>query len=87
VAPKTSGLAVASLVCSIGSFIIIPFGFIPGIICGHMALKRIAQTPALRGRGMAKAGLIIGYVAVALCLLVVIAVLALSAHLAKLHGR
>ena len=62
---KTSGLAIASLVCSIGSFLIIPFGFIPGIICGHMARKRISTTPGLQGAGLAKAGLIIGYVALA----------------------
>ena len=60
---RTSRLALASLICSIGSFIIIPFGFIPGIICGSMASKRIAQDPTLAGRGLAKAGLIIGYAA------------------------
>ncbi len=61
-AGRTSRLALASLICSIGSFIIIPFGFIPGIICGHMARKRIAQDPNLAGRGLAKGGLIVGYV-------------------------
>lgn len=66
VAPKTSGLAIASLVCSIGNFCLIPFGFIPGIICGHLALKRIGQNPSLKGRGMAQAGLIIGYVGLVL---------------------
>jgi len=83
VAAKTSGLAVASLVCSVGSFIIIPFGFIPGIICGHMALKRIAKNPALRGTGLAKAGLIVGYVALALALLVVAAILVIGVHFAR----
>ena len=66
-AQKTCGLAIASLVCSIGSFFVIPFGFIPGIICGHMAKKKIAATPGLQGRGMAKAGLIIGYAALGVC--------------------
>jgi uncharacterized protein DUF4190 len=87
IAAKTSGLAVASLVCSIGSFVIIPFGFIPGIICGHMAMKRIAQNPGLRGRGMAKAGLIIGYVGLVLCVIVVVAILALGLSFARLHSR
>ncbi|HZR21759.1 MAG TPA: DUF4190 domain-containing protein [Verrucomicrobiae bacterium] len=84
IAAKTSGLAVASLVCSIGSFVIIPL-FIPGIICGHVAMKRIAQNPALRGRGMAKAGLIIGYVALVLSVLVVVAILVFGLSYARLH--
>ena len=72
VAPqKTSGLAVASLVCSAGSFIIIPFGFIPGIICGHMAKRKIAAMPGLKGGGLAKAGLIVGYIALSLNVLVI----------------
>lgn len=73
---KKCGLAIASLVCSIGSFIIIPFGFIPGIICGHMARKKIAATPGLLGAGMAKAGLIIGYISLGLNVLVAMAVAA-----------
>jgi len=72
---RTSRLAIASLICSIGSFIIIPLGFIPGIICGHMAKKRIAQDASLGGRGLAKAGLIVGYVALGIQGLVVLAVL------------
>lgn len=73
---KTCGLAIASLICSIGSFIIIPLGFIPGIICGHMAKKKIAATPGLLGAGMAKAGLIIGYIALGLNVLAAIAIAA-----------
>ena len=75
---RTSRLAIASLICSIGSFIIIPFGFIPGIICGHMAKKRIARDAALGGRGLAKAGLIVGYVALVIQVAVVAAVLAFA---------
>jgi hypothetical protein len=68
---RTSRLALASLICSIGSFIVVPFGFIPGIICGHMARKRIAQDPSLSGRGMAKAGLIVGYASLGIQVLAV----------------
>ncbi len=71
---RTSGLAIASLVCSIGSFLFIPFGFIPGIICGHMAAKRIRREPGLGGRGLAKAGLIIGYISMSLFVLLIIGV-------------
>jgi hypothetical protein len=38
---------------------------IAGIICGHIALSRIKNNPALEGRGLALAGVIIGYVAIA----------------------
>lgn len=55
--PKTSGLAIASLVCSLTTC---P-GFIPGIICGHLARRAFKRDPSLKGGGMATAGLIIGY--------------------------
>ena len=71
---RTSRLAIASLICSIGSFIaIIPLGFIPGIICGHMARKRIARDAMLAGRGLAKTGLIVGYVSLVIHVLVLVA--------------
>ncbi len=75
VAPKTSALAVASLVCSLGSLLIFPL-FIPGIVCGHMALSRLKKDPTLRGRNMAKTGLIVGYVVLALGILMIIAIVA-----------
>jgi len=87
VAPKTSGLAVASLVFSIGSLLIIPFGFIPGIICGHLASKRLAETPAMRGRGMAKAGLIVGYAALALYVLAIVTAFAIGWSVIRMHAR
>jgi hypothetical protein len=82
--PKTSGLAIASLICSIGNFVIIPFGFIPGIICGHLALKQLAREPGLRGRGLAKAGLILGYIGLVLLIVLVVVVLVLGLSLTKL---
>ena len=70
---KTDGVAIASLVLSCMSVAIGPFGFIPGIICGHIARSRIRQNPAMGGDGLALAGLIIGY----LFLLIMLAVLIL----------
>ncbi|MBI3852761.1 MAG: DUF4190 domain-containing protein [Verrucomicrobia bacterium] len=66
VVPKTSGLAIASLVLSL-----LGIGCIPGIICGHMARIRIQKEPSLGGLGLANAGLIVGY----LFLLIAIAAL------------
>jgi hypothetical protein len=59
---KANSLAVASLVCGI---LEIFFGFtaIPAVILGHKALRQIRQTGE-PGRGMAKAGLVLGWTAI-----------------------
>jgi hypothetical protein len=57
---RTSGLAIASLVCSLLSFLTC-VGWLPGLICGHLAKARIRRDPTLKGRGLATAGLIISY--------------------------
>ena len=63
-APRVSGLAIASLVLSLlGCFFITA---IAGVICGHMARNRIRRNPSLSGGGVAMAGLIIGYLIIAL---------------------
>ena len=59
-AQRTSGLAIASLVCSLSSLVTC-VGWLPGIICGHLAKSRIRRNPLLKGSGLATAGLIIGY--------------------------
>ncbi|MHC4111267.1 MAG: DUF4190 domain-containing protein [Planctomycetota bacterium] len=59
---RTSGLAIASLVLSL----VIPFGCIPAIVCGHIALRKIGKDAMVQGRGLALAGLIIGYVVLGL---------------------
>jgi hypothetical protein len=37
---------------------------IGGVVCGHLALSKIGTRPELQGRGLAMAGLIIGYFAI-----------------------
>jgi DNA-directed RNA polymerase subunit RPC12/RpoP/cbb3-type cytochrome oxidase subunit 3 len=59
-AQRTSKLAIASLVCSLLSLVTC-IGWLPGIICGHMAKSRIRRNPSLKGNGLATAGLAIGY--------------------------
>jgi hypothetical protein len=74
-AAPTSGLAIASLVCGIVGATLCYFcalGGIPAVICGHMALSRIRNAPGMQGRGMALAGLILGYVWIGLTALAVI---------------
>ena len=60
---RIDGFAIASLALSIMSVALGPFGFIPGIICGHLGLRRISRDSLKTGRGLAIAGLIIGYLA------------------------
>ena len=57
---RTSGLAIGSLVSGILS-LFIGFTFIVAIILGHMGLSEIRRNPGLKGRGMAIAGLVLGY--------------------------
>jgi hypothetical protein len=79
--PRTSGLAIASLVCSLAGMFTLGFGGIPGIILGAIALKRvrIAQG-ALQGRGLALAGIIIGSIMVGIVILFVLLAIFVHTH-------
>jgi hypothetical protein len=65
---KTSSLAIASLVSGILGWSLIPFiGTIVAIVTGHMARAEIRRSNGqLDGDGLAIAGLVLGWVAVAL---------------------
>ncbi|MDD5706949.1 MAG: DUF4190 domain-containing protein [Kiritimatiellae bacterium] len=65
---KTAGVAIASLVLGIlGLTCVGPLGAIPAVICGHIALPKIKHSAgALQGEGLALAGLITGYIGIAL---------------------
>jgi len=65
--PKTSGLAIWSLVLGLLSLMCFSiFAAIPGVICGHKALSRIKNSGGgLAGRGLAIGGLVTGYAAIA----------------------
>jgi hypothetical protein len=61
--PKTSGAAIASLVCGLLGFLTGPITGIPALITGHIARKKIRNSGgAISGSGMALTGLILGYV-------------------------
>jgi hypothetical protein len=59
-------LAMASLFCSVW----VVLGFIPGIICGHLARAKLRRNPLLKGKEMATAGLAISYTVLGLLLAV-----------------
>ncbi len=79
---QTSGTAIASLVFGIVSWFALPFiGAIVAVICGHIARAEIRRSVHARieGDGLAVAGLVLGYVQLAFCLLLVVGVILLIA--------
>ena len=79
VAAPTSQLAIWALVCGCASILCSVFSAIPAIILGHMGLSEIKKNPALQGRGMALAGMILGYIITALFVLYLIGIVGLVA--------
>ena len=69
----TNGLAIGSMVCGIAEIFTLGFAAIPAIILGHLARGQIKQTGE-RGDGMAIAGLVLGYMALAGWLFVILAI-------------
>ena len=74
-APRTNALAIASLVCA---FLFAPLG----IVFGHLSLSQIRRSGE-DGRGLALAGLAIGYVVTIAAILAVVAATLLFAWAAR----
>src|ERR1051325_4529942 len=70
-ASRTSAAAIWSLILAILSFFCCwIFAAIPAVICGHVARANIRNSNgALAGKGIATAGLIVGYIGLAVGLL------------------
>jgi uncharacterized membrane protein len=66
----TNSLAVAALACGIAEFFTLGLTAIPAVILGHMARGQIRRTGE-QGSGLALAGLILGWLAIILFVLVV----------------
>ena len=83
------GLAITSFVLGLLSLVCIGiFGGIPAIICGHIARSRAQRMPAVYGgAGFALAGLILGYVGVAVTFLVLPAMLLPALASAKARAQ
>src|SRR6266446_2962713 len=83
---RTNGLAVAALVCGVAQIAFLgPLVGIPAIILGHVARSRIRQTGE-QGAGMALAGLILGYIGLALFIILVIAIIAVASWVRVRQG-
>lgn len=71
-APRVNPLSIVALVASLAGLFAVPFiGQIVGVITGHISLKQI-KTTGERGRGMALAGVLIGYISVGIFVLLII---------------
>ena len=75
---RTNGLAIASLACGLAQFAIGPVATIPAIVLGHMARSQIRRTGE-QGAGLALAGLVLGWGAVILGVVLIVVALALAA--------
>ncbi len=75
-AKPTSSTAIVALVAGLLSWILLPFiASVVAIIAGHMARSEIRRSNgALDGDGLALAGMVLGYVQIALALVAIIAV-------------
>lgn len=72
--PKNNGLAIAAMICSF-FFWIYGLGAILGIIFGFIGRSQIKKSNGTqRGEGMALAGIIIGFVGIAIAIIVTIVV-------------
>jgi hypothetical protein len=72
-AGETSGKAIASLVLGIGGFLIFPVVLsILAIVFGRSAKREIAERPGLGGAGLATAGIVLGWIGVALTMIAVL---------------
>jgi uncharacterized membrane protein len=79
-AGETSGKAIASLVLGIGGFLIFPVVLsILAIVFGRSAKREIAERPGLGGAGLATAGIVLGWIGVALTVIAVLFVVLLVA--------
>lgn len=81
--PKTSGMAITSMVLGLLGIILNIFTALPAIICGHVALSRIRKSGGtLTGQGFAITGLVTGYLFGVVGFLAVLAGIALPVFMA-----
>lgn len=70
ITPQTSVMAIGSLVASILGLTLLPtVGSILGLVLGYMARREIHEAEALTGEGLAKAGIVLGWIGVALTII------------------
>ena len=73
--PRTSSMAIVSLIFGILAYVFLPFvGALIAVICGHSARSEIRRAPpgSLNGDGLALAGLILGWIQLAFTAIAVV---------------
>jgi hypothetical protein len=73
---KTNSLAIASLCCGIGQILVGILAGIPAIVLGFVAISQIRQTGE-NGRGMAIAGIVLGFVSIIATAVLIVVVMVL----------
>ena len=74
--PKANGLAIASLVCSIGGLLFVGVPSVLGVIFGFVSRSQVRRSAGSQtGDGLALAGIIVGFAVIA----VWVALIAVSA--------
>jgi hypothetical protein len=82
---RINGLAVASLACGLAQLVFGPLAAIPAIMFGHAARRQIKHSGE-QGAGLALAGLIFGWAAVILGVLLVLGVaMSVGMHGSTMH--
>jgi hypothetical protein len=77
-AQRTSGYAIASLILGIAGFFVFPIvPSILAIVFGRKAQEEIGRDPTLGGDGLATAGIVLGWVGIALLAIVLVFVVLL----------
>ena len=86
--PRTEPFALASIVCAVanffGAFVI---GAILAIVFGKIAQKNIAQNPALEGANLARTGVIVGWVGIAIGLVFLLLAVAMLGVFGTSHSE
>jgi len=87
--PRTSSLAVVSLIFGILAYVFLPgIGALVAVICGHSARSEIRRAPpgSIDGDGMALAGLILGWIQIGLALIALAILILIIAGALAIHG-
>jgi hypothetical protein len=78
---RTEGSAVASLVLGIAGFVVCPLiCSVIAVVLGNQAKTKIAIDPSLDGEGMAKAGVILGWIGIGLSALAIVGFVLLAIY-------
>jgi hypothetical protein len=85
VPPRTNPLAVAALACGLGQVFFWFLAAIPAVVLGHIARSQIRQTGEA-GKGMATAGLVLGWIGLALTVIVVAGIVVFVVAVSGTHS-